>query len=184
MYKKTLIRKFFIEYLKTNIASVNNKVYAGRIDPMNEKDKFPYLAVYTQNEQIQEGDFTSHTLREMDLLISVNIKANQTAESDFDELVENLMFEVEKYMSRLRIVPSTYIPTVSDNFLLFNNVIITDTLINNDNNSGSDIGTALMRYKIGYDYESPIVPLVLEDFDLEASLANIKILNEGVPIND
>ena len=56
--------------------------------------------------------------------------------------------------------------------------------INNDNTSGNDIGTAILYYKITFNYEEPIVPLVLEDFDIAGSIANIQILNVGVPTND
>lgn len=183
MYKQTVLRNYFVEYLKTNVTSVANKVYSGRINPMNEKDKYPYIFVKTDNDTVEER-FTSHTERSIDLLIQVNIKSNTTDDfDDFDEVIENLMEEVEKWMSYILTAPLEYIPA-NDNMRLFENVYFEASSKQIQNEGSSDIGQAIMRYKIEYFYEDPIVPLELQDFDIAGSIANIQILNKGVPQND
>ena len=180
MYKKTAIRKYFKEYLSTLLGI---DVYCGRIDPLSKKTTFPYITIYSKNDTVT-AEFTSHTEREMDILIGVNVRANQTEDSDFDEIIENLMYTVESYMSLLITVPSTYIPIDEDNYRLFEDVVFTNSLIDSDNSSGNDYGMALMNYKLSYNYESPIKPLELDDFDWEESIKHIQITNEGVPEND
>jgi len=182
MYKPTIIRKFFVEYLKATAPFFNN-IYSGRINPIQKNIDFPYATIFSKSQNKTE-DYTSHSEREMDLLIGVNIKSNQTSDVDFDELVENAMFAIEEQMTKIVTIPSDYIPTTQDNYRLFEDIVFEQSLINNNNESGDDIGTAILSYKITFNYEEPIVPLTLEDFDVAGSIANIQILNEGVSTND
>lgn len=178
MYKKTAIRKYFTEYLKTMIPTFF--VYSGRIDKLQNDDiSYPYLVVFNKNDSISE-EFTSHTVREMDLIIGLVVSENQVADNDFDELIENAMFEVEAAMGLLITIPSTYIPTATDNFRLFEDITLKRSSVDSNNDGGLDIGTATMTYSVTYNYESPIVPISLDAFDVNASIENIQILNKGV----
>lgn len=182
MYKKTVIRQFFVEYLKAQITQISNRVFAGRIDPLTKNETFPYLVVMSKNDEVTDY-VTGYTEREMDLLVSVNIRSNQEQDSDFDALVEDLMFRVEEAMSKQITIPSTYTNPEGSNLDLFKNALFERSQINNNTESGNDYGSAVMAYKIEYDYEDPIVPLTLEDFDWQGSIDNIQITNVGVQEN-
>lgn len=182
MLKQTVLRNYFKEYLKASIAEVNNKVYSGRINPMND-DKYPFIVLKTDNDVIEER-YTGYTQRSLDMIIQVVVSENTDDDfDDFDEVIENLMFLVEKWMSYILTVPSDYVPE-NDNMRLFEDVLIQGSTKNPNIESSKDIGQGLLSYKIVYNYEDPIVPLVLEDFDYIASIQHIQLLNEGVPIND
>lgn len=183
-YKKTVIRAYFVAYLKAQILSLSDRIYGGRIDPIHKsKDTFPYLTVFSKSDDVIE-EFTSHTERELDLLIGVVLKDNTTVD-DFDALVEDLMFKVEEAMSKIIGGPiGTYAENPDDNYRLFEDIVFEKSLITNSNDSGNDIGTAIMSYKISYNYEAPVIPLTLQDFDLDGSIDNITITNPGVPSND
>jgi len=175
MYKKTIIRQYFATLLKS-VLSIDNRVYSGRIDPLNNTE-YPYVTVFNKSENIVE-QFTSHTERELELKIGVVVKQNQTQSADFDEVIEGLMYEVESVMGR---VLSVQAKELNDNYALFEDIVLEGTATDSDNSSGDDIGGGMMTYKISYNYELPIVPLVLEDFDWQGSIDNLKITNEGIP---
>ena len=44
MYKPTIIRQYFIEYLKATTPFFQN-IYGGRINPISKKDSYPYATV-------------------------------------------------------------------------------------------------------------------------------------------
>ena len=178
-YKKTLIRQYFELLLKTTVTSVNSRVYSGRINP-NENASYPYLTVFTKDENIVD-QFTTHTERELELHIGVIVKDNDIANGDFDEVIENIMFDVEEVMSQVITVQTK--PAL-DFFALLNSVQLVSSTMNSDNSSSSDIGGALLVYKVDYDYNLPIVSQTLEDFDVDGSIDHIQITNPGVPIND
>ena len=179
-YKKTLIRQYFETLLKANVASVSNRVYSGRINP-KEDENYPYLTVFTKDENVVD-QFTTHTSRELELHIGVVVKDNTIAGGDFYEVIENIMFDVEEVMSQV-ITVQTKNP-VSDFFALLDSVVLVGSTTESDNSSSSDIGGAMLTYKVDYDYNLPIVPHTLEDFDVDGSIAHIQITNPGVPIND
>jgi len=181
-YKKTLIRQYFATLLKATVTSVDSRVYSGRIDP-KEDENYPYLTVFTKDENVgqKEDGFTTHTERELELHIGVIVKNNDIADGDFDEVIENIMFDVEEVMSKVITVQAK---PASDFFALLNSVALIRTATNSDNSSGSDIGGALLVYTVDYDYNLPIVPHTLEDFDVQASIEHIQITNPGVPLND
>jgi len=181
MYKPTIIRQYFIEYLKATTPFFQN-IYGGRINPISKKDSYPYATVFAKSQGKTE-EFTSHSEREMDLLISVVVRTNQDSTLDFDEIVENAMFKIEEQMSKLVTIPSAYVPIAADNYRLFEDIVFESSQITTDNSSGNDTGSAVLSYKVTFNYEEPIVPLTLEDFDLAGSIANIQILNAGVPEN-
>lgn len=180
MYKKTLIRQYFVELLKTGVTSVNSRVYSGRINP-NNNATYPYLIVFTRNESVSE-QFTTHTERELELHVGVVVKDNNIGNGDFDEIVEDLMYEVESVMGRVLTVQTKNPST--DFFALLDSVVLVGSAVSDDNTSGSDIGSSMLTYKVDYDYELPIVPLTLQDFDVQGSIENIIITNPGVPPND
>lgn len=179
MYKKTLIRQYFTALLKAGVTSVSNRVYSGRLNP-KEDQNYPYLTVYTKDENVTE-QFTSHTVRELDLHVGIVVKDNTTADGDFDEIIEAIMYDVESIMSRVITVQAK--DPVSDNFALLNDVVLTGGTTDSDNSSSSDLGSGMLVYKVDYDYELPILPLTLEDFDWQGSIDNLIITNEGVPPN-
>lgn len=179
MYKKTLIRQYFTELLKQGVTSVNNRVYSGRLNP-KEDQNYPYLTVSTKDEDIT-SQFTSHTERQLDLNIGIIVKDNDTGEGDFDAVIENLMYEVESIMGKV-ITVQTKDP-ITDNFALLDSIVLDSSRTENDNSSSSDIGGAMLMYKVDYAYELPIIPLVLNDFDVQGSINNIIITNPGVPAN-
>jgi hypothetical protein len=179
-YKKTLIRQYFEALLKASVASVDERVFSGRLNPKADGN-YPYLTVFTKDENVVE-QYTTHTSRELELHIGVIVKDNNIANGDFDEVIENLMFEVEEVMSQV-ITVQTKDP-VSDFFALLDSVVLVSSTTESDNSSGSDIGGAMLVYKVDYDYNLPIVPHTLEDFDVEGSIAHIQITNPGVPEND
>jgi len=183
MYKQTILREYFTAYLKAMITSLNNRVFSGRIDPKHKGDIFPFLLVNTNNDSIEER-YTSHTVRSLDLVVQITMKDNQDSDIDFDALIEDLMENVETAMSYINTISSEYIPANHDNFRLFENVYLENTNKIKNNESGSDIGYAILKYKIEYEYEDPITPLTLNDFDYEDSIAHIQLINKGVPIND
>lgn len=180
MYKKTLIRQYFTALLKAGVTSVNNRVYSGRINP-KEDENYPYLTVFTKDENITE-QFTSHTSRELELHIGVIVKDNTIKDGDFFEVVENIMYDVESIMGKVLTVQAKN--PAEDFFALLDGVALVGSTTEHDNSSSSDIGGALLTYKVDYDYESPILPLVLEDFDWQGSIDNLIITNPGVPAND
>lgn len=180
MYKKTLIRQYFTALLKAGVTSVNNRVYSGRINP-KEDENYPYLTVFTKDENITE-QFTSHTSRELELHVGVIVKDNSIKDGDFFEVIENIMYDVESIMGKVLTVQAKN--PANDFFALFDSVSFVGSTTEHDNSSSSDIGGALLTYKVDYDYESPILPLVLEDFDWQGNIEHIQIANEGIPKND
>ena len=178
-YKKTVIRQYFVELLKVYVTSVSGRVYGGRLNP-KEDDTYPYLTVYTKDEDVAE-QFTTYTSRELQLFIGVIVKDNTIASDDFDEVIENVMIDVETVMSRVLTVQAK---EVDDPFALFNSIVLVSTKTGTNNESKSDIGSGMLGYKIDYDYQLPIVPVALEDFDVDASIDHIQITNPGVPEND
>ena len=179
MYKKTIIRQYFAELLKAGVVSVNSRVYSGRIDP-KEDENYPYLTVFSKDESIEE-QFTSYTSRELEIKIGVVVKDNQTSDdSDFDAIIENIMYDVEAVMGQVITVQAK---EVGDNYALFNSVTFEGSTTEGNNISSSDIGGAMMNYLVSFDYELPIIPLVLNDFDYIGSIENIQITNVGVPDN-
>ena len=179
-YKKTLIRQYFAALLKATVISVDSRVYSGRINP-KEDENYPYLTVFTKDENVTE-QFTTHTGRELELHIGVVVKNNDIADGDFYEIIENLMYEVEEVMSKV-ITVQTKNP-VDDFFALLDSVVLVRSTTEHNNDSSSDIGGAMLTYKVDYEYNLPIVPHSLEDFDIAGSIAHIQITNLGVPIND
>ncbi len=179
MYKKTAIRQYFTELLKAGVLSVSSRVYSGRINPKND-ESYPYLTVFTKDEDIVDL-FTSHTSRELSLHIGIVVKNNDIGNLDFYEVVESIMYDVESVMGKVITVQAK---EPNDNFALFEDIVMVGSTTDHDNSSSSDIGSAMITYKISYDYELPILPLVLEDFDWEGSIEHIQIINEGIPIND
>jgi len=178
-YKKTVIRKYFVELLKAGVTSVDNRVYGGRLNPKDD-DTYPYLTVYTKDDDVAE-QFTSHTSRELQLFIGVIVKDNDIGSGDFDEVIEDIMIDVETIMGKVITVQAK---EVDDPFALFNSIVLVSTKTGTNNESSSDIGSGMLGYKIDYDYQLPIVPVTLEDFDVDASIAHIQITNPGVPEND
>lgn len=178
-YKKTLIRQYFTALLKATVTSVASRVYSGRINP-KEDENYPYLTIFTKDENIVD-QFTTHTERELELHIGVVVKNNDIANGDFDEVIENIMFDVEEVMSQVITVQTK---PASDFFALLNSVELVSSTMGNDNSSSSDIGGALLVYKVDYDYNLPIVSHTLEDFDIDGSIDHIQITNPGVPLND
>ena len=179
-YKKTLIRQYFATLLKATVVSVATRVYSGRINP-KEDESYPYLTVFTKDENVVE-QFTTHTSRELELHIGVVVKNNDIADGDFDEVIENIMFEVEEVMSQVLTV-QTKTPA-TDFFALLDSVVLVSSTMDTNNSSSSDIGGALLVYKVDYDYNLPIVSQTLEDFDVDGSIDHIQITNPGVPLND
>ena len=178
MYKKTLIRQYFTELLKAGVTSVDSRVYSGRINPKEDED-YPYLTVFTKDEDVVE-QFTSHTSRELDLHIGIVVKSNDIADGDFYEVIENTMFDVESIMGKVLTVQAK---PINDFFALLNDYVLVSSTTEHNNDSSSDIGGGMLVYKVAYDYELPIIPLVLEDFDVQGSIDNLIITNEGVPAN-
>ena len=179
MYKKTLIRQYFTDLLKAGVTSVNNRVYPGRINP-KEDENYPYLTVFTKDEDIVD-QFTSHTSRELDLHIGIVVKNNDIADGDFYEVIENIMYDVESIMGKVLTVQAK--PT-NDFFALLNDYVLVSSTTEHNNDSSSDIGGGMLVYRVSYDYELPIIPLTLEDFDVQGSIDNLIITNPGVPAND
>ncbi len=179
MYKKTLIRQYFTDLLKAGVTSVSNRVYSGRINP-NADDLYPYLTVFTKDEDIVD-QFTSHTSREVDLHIGIVVKSNDIADGDFYEVIENTMYDVESIMGKVLTVQAK--PT-NDFFALLNDYVLVSSTTEHNNDSSSDIGGGMLVYRVSYDYELPIIPLTLEDFDVQDSIDNLIITNPGVPAND
>ena len=177
-YKKTVIRQYFVALLKAANISVGQKVYGGRISPKSD-DTYPYLTVYSKDEDIEE-QFTEYTSRKLNLVIGIVVKDNTKGDADFDEVIENVMFEVEEVMSKVLTVQTK---TATDPFALFECIVLTSTKTATDNSSSSDIGVAEMTYEIDYDYQLPITPITLEDFDWQGSIDNIIFTNPGVPAN-
>ena len=179
-YKKTLIRQYFEALLKASVASVSNRVYSGRINP-KEDELYPYLTVFTKDENVVD-QFTTHTSRELELHIGVVVKDNTIAGGDFYEVIENIMFDVEEVMSQV-ITVQTKNP-VDDFFALLDSVVLVGSTTEHNNDSSSDIGGAMLTYKVDYEYNLPIVPHTLNDFDVQGSIDHIQITNPGVPEND
>ena len=179
-YKKTLIRQYFETLLKASVASVSNRVYSGRINP-NEDDLYPYLTVFTKDENVVE-QFTTHTSRELELHIGIVVKNNDIANGDFYKVIEDVMFDVEEVMSKV-ITVQTKNP-VDDLFALLDSVVLVGSTTEHNNDSSSDIGGGMLVYKVDYEYNIPIVPHTLEDFDVQGSIDHIQITNPGVPINN
>lgn len=177
-YKKTLIRQYFRDLLIAGVTSVSGRVYSGRINPKADEE-YPYLTVYTKDEDIVD-QFTSHTSRELDLYVGIVVKNNNIADGDFDEKIEDVMFEVESIMGKVLTVQAK--PT-NDFFALLNDYVLESSTTESNNESSSDIGGAMLKYRVSYDYELPIVPLVLADFDVQGSIDNLIITNPGVPGN-
>lgn len=172
-HKRTIIRQYFQQYLKDNVISVSQRVYSGRIDPLREKDitnLYPFISISSKDEDILETYNNGYTVREFDLLVGLVIKDNQTEDSDFDELIENLTLEVETAMSA---VP--YQTTDADGYTLFTSLHLDNTRMMTNNESKADIGQCILTYRINYNYQEPIVPLTLADFDLDLSIANLKV---------
>jgi hypothetical protein len=176
-YKKTVIRQYFTALL-AGVTSVSERVYSGRIDP-KEDENYPYLTVFTKDETIEE-QFTSHTNRDLELHVGIIAKDNSIGSADFYEVVESIMYDVESIMSKVITVQAK---EIGDNFALFNDIVMTGSTTDHNNSSSSDIGTAIITYRINYDYELPILPLTLEDFDWQGSIDNLIITNPGVPEN-
>ena len=179
MYKKTVIRQYFEQVLKASVPSVAGRVYSGRINQV-EDDVFPYITLFSKNESIAE-QFTTHTSRELDLNVGIVVSDNTIDDGDFYEVIENVMLEVDNAMGR--ILTERVSSITDDYFALFEDVVFQNSSTEHDNSSGNDIGMAMMSYKVSYDYALPVIPLTLEDFDWQGSIANIQITNEGVPLN-
>ena len=179
-YKKTLIRQYFETLLKASVASVDSRVYSGRINP-KEDENYPYLTVFTKDENVVE-QFTTHTSRELELHIGVIVKDNTIAGGDFYEVIENIMFDVESVMSQVLTVQAKN--PAEDFFALLDSVVLVGSTTEHNNDSGSDIGGAMLIYKVDYDYNLPIAPQALSDFDVQGSIDHIQITNPGVPEND
>lgn len=177
MYKKTAIRQHFTQYLKDNVPSVATRVFSGRIAPKQKDDPYPYLIVFAKDEDIAEY-YTSHTERVLELKVGVVVNENGNADSDFDEITENLEYEVEIAMSK---IITSGDPIAPDNFKLFNDIVLDNSQTDSSFESGNDIGGGMLNYVINYDYENPVDPLVLQDFDVVESVQNMVITNEGVP---
>lgn len=180
MYKKTLIRQYFTELLKTGIISVADRVYSGRINP-KEDENYPYLTVFTKDENVVDQS-TMSTSRELDLHIGIVVKNNDIASGDFYEEIENIMFDVESIMSRVITVQSKN--PVDDFYALLDSVVLIGSTTEHNNDSSSDIGGGMLIYKVDYEYNLPIVSQTLEDFDVQGSIDHIQITNPGVPTND
>jgi len=182
MYKKTVIRKYFKEYLESLATFFNGNVFSGNINPRMKDISYPFVQIISSNDTVVEN-LTDHTMREMDLMIHVTVKNNNVKDTDdFMENIELAMFHVEQYMSLLLNVPYEYVPTNEDNFNLFESVRIENSLNDSNIDSSSDIGTAVLGYKIEYNYENPVKPQNFEDFDIQGSIENMKILYKGDPI--
>ena len=179
MYKKTVIRKYFEELLKSAIPNVSNRVYSGRINQV-EDDVYPYITLFSKNETIQE-QFTTHTQRELNLNVGIVISDNTINDGDFYEKIEDLMIEVDNVIGR--VLSESVSPITDDEFYLFEDIAFLSSSTDHDNTSGNDIGMAMLEYKIIYNYSLPVIPLTLEDFDWQSSIANIQITNDGVPLN-
>lgn len=176
MYKRTAIRLHFKEYLKQNVAEVSNRVYSGTVKPlMKDNIIYPYITVFSKDEEITE-QFTSHTVRELDLKVGLFVKDNEA--DDFDEIIENLMFNVESAMSKILGFKQDI------NFELYQEINLDKTEMQTDISSSSNLGGAMMSYKITYNYEIPVNLAALEDFDVQGSIDNLIITNVGVPEND
>lgn len=178
-YKKTVIRQYFETLLKASVASVSERVYSGRINP-NQDDTYPYLTVFTKDENVIEQS-TMSTNRELELFIGIVVKNNDVANGDFYEKIEDIMFDVENVMSKIITVQAK---EPNDFYALLDSVVLVGSTTNHDNDSSSDIGSGMLSYKVDYEYALPIVPVTLEDFDVAGSIAHIQITNQGVPIND
>lgn len=179
MYKKTLIREYFTALLKAGVTSVSDRVYSGRMNPKEDED-YPYLTVFTKDEAVVEQS-TMSTKRELSLHIGIVVKNNDIDSGDFDEVIENIMFDVESIMS---LVLTEQTKAAGDFYALFDDVVIVGSTTDGDNSSSSDIGGGLLTYKVEYEMQLPMVPLTLEDFDLQGSIDHLQITNPGVPAND
>ncbi len=176
MYKKTAIRHHFTQYLKNTVLSVENRVYSGSVKPLQKENiTYPYLTVFSRREEIIE-EFTSHTVRELELKVGMFVKDNGS--DDFDEVIENLMFEVESQMSKIFGINQDL------NFELYREIQLASTEMQSDISSSSTLGGAEITYKIIYDYERPVNLAPLNDFDVQGSIENLIITNIGVPDND
>jgi len=180
LYKKTAIRHYFTELLKSKVLSVDGRVYSGRI-LVKEDDEFPYITVFSKDESIVE-QFTTHTSRELDLKIGIVTQDNTIGYGDFYESIEDVMIEVENAMGS---VITEQVSSISgDFFALFNDVKLDNTTTDHDSSGSADIGMAMLNYKVSYDYNLPVIPVTLEDFDWRGSIEHIQITNDGVPLND
>jgi hypothetical protein len=178
-YKKTVIRQCFETLLKAGVTSVSNRVYSGRINP-KEDENYPYLTVFTKDENVVDQS-TMSTNRELELHIGIVVKNNDIADGDFYEEIENIMFDVESIMSQVITVQAK---EPNDFYALLDSVVLVGSTTEHNNYSSSDIGGGMLVYKVDYEYNLPIVPHTLEDFDVEDSIAHIQITNPGVPEND
>lgn len=179
MYKRTLIRNFLVDYLKTNTTLFNNRVYGGRVKPLIEKEnQYPYIVVFTEDEDIAEHN-TMHTTRELDIKIGVNAKDN--AIDDLSSVVEIALFDIEKAMSKL--IGAGKVG--NDPYDLIEDIYLENISTSSGTDSQSNISKAMMTYKVTYYYQRPVGYdyTTLEDFDVDGSIANIIITNEGVPPN-
>ena len=180
MYKRTLIRQFLVSYLKANTTLFNNeRIYGGRVAPMIESDiTYPYIVVYTDDESIVEHN-TMHTSRELDIQIGVISKDN--AIEDLSSVIEAVLFDVEKAMSKLLGAPAIGI----DPYDLIEDIYLDAIVTDNKSDSQSNISQAMMRYKVSYYYQRPVGfdNSVMNNFDVSGSIANIIITNKGVPGN-
>ena len=180
MYKRTLIRQFLVSYLKANTTLFNNeRVYGGRVAPMIESEiTYPYIIVYTDDESIVEHN-TMHTVRELDIQIGVISKDNTT--EDLSSIVENVLFDIEKAMSKLLSASAVG----SDPYDLIEDIYLDSIVTARDSESQSNISKGMMSYKVSYYYQRPVDfdYSAMDDFDVDGSIANIIITNEGVPGN-
>ena len=180
MYKRTLIRKFLVSYLKANTTLFNNtRVYGGRVAPMIESEiTYPYIVVYTDDESIVEHT-TMHTSRELDIEIGVIAKDNTV--EDLSSIVEAVLFDVEKAMSKL----SSANAVGTDPYDLIEDIYLDAIVTDNKSDSQSNISQAMMSYKVSYYYQRPVAfnYSAMDNFDVSGSIANIIITNKGVPNN-
>lgn len=182
MLKKTSIRKAIVAYLKadTDVAPFfSTRIFPGRILPYSKDETYPAISVYNRIDSV-DGDYTSHTRRSNELNIIVAVKENKSTDLtdlDFDEVVETAQLEVEKAMSK--ILRFGNLP--GDPFELMYEIVYKSSTTAFNSESGDNIGLATIIYDIIYDEQSPIDPGNLPDFDIDGSIDNLIITNEGIP---
>lgn len=175
MLKKTLIRKHFVELIKTNLLLADGRVFGGRIAPYEKDNLYPAVSIYNRNDSVEEY-YTDHTLRNMDMEMVLAVKQNSTIaldNYDFDEVVENIQVEIEKLISRIISVGN--VP--DDPFKLVEEIVYVSSTTSFNSDSGDNIGYSNIVYNIKYRIQNPIENHDLVDFDEIASYQNIDIIN-------
>lgn len=165
--------------LKASNTTAGTRVFGGRKLPY-QSELFPAISVFAGDETMQGELYTGYTQRTFELVVvAVTSSKPNSQDFDTDEIAENVLLEIETVMSQ--VFTSETIDAYG--LKLFEEISPIGNEIELDTQSGRDIGRVIARYQVVYNYQHPIVPVELVDFDIENSIKNLTITNEGVPSN-